>query len=76
MSYWTPRTGAPIALCLDEACNQHTDCRRWLERRELAERNATVLPQSERWQWVPVLDINARRVGVEQRCKSFLPREG
>jgi hypothetical protein len=76
MSYWEPRTNAPIALCEDIACEKHTDCRRWLERRELRERNATELPQSQRWQLVPVLDASGRRIGWEQACTQFLPREG
>ena len=74
MSYWEPRAAAPIALCLDIACERHTDCRRWLERRELRERNATELPQDARWKLVPKLDGNGRRVGWEQQCKQFLPR--
>ena len=74
MSYWEPRTGAPMALCLDEACEQRTDCRRYLERRELRERNATELPQRDRWQLVPKLDMHGRRVGWIQACSSFVPR--
>lgn len=76
MSYWEPRTGAPIALCLDEACDQRTDCRRYIERRELKARDSTVLPQDARWQNVPKLDMHGRPIGWEQKCPSFLPREG
>lgn len=76
MTYWQPRTSAPMALCRDEACDQRTDCRRYLERRELAALSAEELPQVARWKLVPKLDSNGRRIGWIQACKSFLPREG
>lgn len=75
MSYWTPRADAPIAVCSGGGCERKLDCRRYLERRDLVAR-AEVLPERDMWQTVPKLDASGRRVGWEQACKSFLPREG
>lgn len=75
MSYWTPRADAPLALCPDESCERRTDCRRYIERAELRERGAEVLPIWARWKPAPVLDAHGRPVGVRQECRNFLPRE-
>jgi hypothetical protein len=72
VSYWTPRTDAPMRVCGGGACERRTDCRRWLER------NAD--PASERYPTPPyrhvrAIDETGRPLNeTVQVCEQFLDR--
>ena len=74
MSYWAPRSDAPICVCGGGACKQKTDCRRYLER------NAN--QWSEKYLIAPVryvrmIDAHGRPINeTQQVCECFMPREG